>query len=138
MRKLILRPSPLQIYAEPLRFLERIKKDICGPIQPLCCLFRYSMVLIDASTRWYRMCLLSTCNHAFAKFIMQVIILKVNYPKYRIKNIRMDNAAKFLSWAFNDYCMAQEIKVQYSIPYTQNDLAEFLVKRIKFIAKPLL
>nr|ABE77200.1 putative copia reverse transcriptase [Sorghum bicolor] len=33
--KLILRPSHLKIRAEPLKFLERIQGDICGPIQPL-------------------------------------------------------------------------------------------------------
>jgi hypothetical protein len=36
----------------------------------------------------------------------QVIRLKVNYPEYRIKSIRMDNAAEFSSQAFNDYCIA--------------------------------
>jgi hypothetical protein len=40
MGKLILRPSPLKIHVEPLRFLERIQGDICGPIQSLCGLFR--------------------------------------------------------------------------------------------------
>jgi hypothetical protein len=50
-RKLILRPSSLKIQTEPLKFLERIQDDICGPIQPLCGPFRYFMVLIDASTR---------------------------------------------------------------------------------------
>jgi peptide/histidine transporter 3/4 len=50
--KLILRPSPLKIQAEPLKFLERIQGDICGPIQHLSEPFRYFMVLIDASTRW--------------------------------------------------------------------------------------
>jgi hypothetical protein len=41
--------------------------------------------------------------------------------------------------AFNDYCMAQEIKVQHSIlyVYTQNGLAESLIKRTKLIARPL-
>jgi hypothetical protein len=48
---------------------------------------------------------------------MQVIRLKANYPEYRIKSIRMDNAADFLSQAFNHYCMAQGIKVHHSIPY---------------------
>jgi hypothetical protein len=69
------------------------------------------MVLIDASTRWSHVCLLSTRNHAFTKFMSQVIRLKGNYPEYNIKSICMDNAAKFLSRAFNYYCMAQEIKV---------------------------
>jgi hypothetical protein len=48
--KLILRPSPLKIQVELLKFLERIPEDICGPIQPLCGLFKYFMVLIGAST----------------------------------------------------------------------------------------
>jgi hypothetical protein len=51
MGKLILRPSPLKIHAEPLKFLKRIQGDICGPIQPLCGPFRYFRVLVDASTR---------------------------------------------------------------------------------------
>jgi hypothetical protein len=104
MGKLILQPSSLKIHVEPLK-LEHIQGDICGPIQSLCGPFRYFMILIHTSTRWSHVCLLSTCNHASTKFMMQVIRLKVNYPKYRIKSIRMDNAAEFSSRAFNDYCM---------------------------------
>jgi transposase InsO family protein len=140
MGKLILRPSPLKIHAEALRFLERIQEDICGPIQPLCGPFRYFMVLIDASTRWSHVCLLSTCNHAFTKFMTQVIRSKADYPKYSIKSIHMDNVAEFSSRAFNNYCMTQGIEVRHSVPYvhTQNSLAESLIKRIKLIARPLL
>jgi hypothetical protein len=66
--------------------------------------------------------------------------LKANYPEYRLQSIRLDNAIEFSSRAFNDYCMAQEIEVQYSLSYvhTQNGLAEYLIKRIKLIARPLL
>jgi hypothetical protein len=78
MGKLILWTSLLKIHAEPLRLLERIQGDIYGPIQLLCGHFRYLMVLIDASARWSHACLLSTSNHAFAKFMMQVIRLKAN------------------------------------------------------------
>jgi hypothetical protein len=67
MEKLILQPSPLKIHVESLSFLERIQGDICGPIQPLCGLFRYFTVLIDAYTIWSHVCLLSTRNHAFVK-----------------------------------------------------------------------
>jgi hypothetical protein len=49
--KLILRPWPLKIHTKPLKFLETIQCDICGPIQPLSGLFRYFMVLLDTSTR---------------------------------------------------------------------------------------
>jgi hypothetical protein len=98
------------------------------------------MVLIDTSTRWSHVCLLSTHNHAFAKFMTQVIRLKVNYPEYRIKSICMDNTVEFSSKTFNDYCMAQGIEVQHYVPYihTQNGWAESLIKRIKLIASPLL
>jgi hypothetical protein len=67
--KLILRPSPIKIKVEPLKFLEQIQGDICGPIKPLSGPFRYFMVLIDISMRWSHVCLLSTRNHAFAKFM---------------------------------------------------------------------
>jgi transposase InsO family protein len=72
--------------------------------------------------------------------MMQVIRLKANYPEYRIKSIRMDNAAEFSSRAFNDYCIAKGIEVQHSVPYvhTQNGLTESLIKRIKLIASLLL
>ena len=120
--KLILRPSYHKIHAEPLKFLERIQENICGPIQPLSGSFRYFMVLIDASTQWSHVCLLSTRNHAFAKIMSQIIKLKAHYPEHRIQSIRMDNAAEFSSQAFNDYCMALGIEVQHSVPYvhTQN------------------
>jgi hypothetical protein len=45
--KLIVRPSPLNIKMEPLKFLERIQGDIYGLLSEP---FRYFMVLIYAST----------------------------------------------------------------------------------------
>ena len=67
--KLIIRPSLTKIAFEPPAFLERIQGDICGPIHPPSGSFRYFMVLIDASTRWSHVCLLSTRNVAFAKLL---------------------------------------------------------------------
>jgi hypothetical protein len=78
--KLITRPSLLKIRDESPIFLQRIQGDICGPIQPLSGPFRYFMVLIDASTRWSYVDLLSTRNHAFSKLIAQIIRLKASFP----------------------------------------------------------
>jgi hypothetical protein len=50
MGKLISRPPPLKIHVEPLKFLECIQGDICGPIKPLSRLFMYFMMLADRST----------------------------------------------------------------------------------------
>ena len=84
--KLILRPPYLKINAEPLQLLERIQGDICGSINPLSGPFRYFMVLIDASTRWSHVYLLSTRNHAFARFIAQIIKLRAHHPDTCNKN----------------------------------------------------
>ncbi|WP_265645620.1 hypothetical protein, partial [Escherichia coli] len=63
--KLITGPSPVKLDKESHAFLERIQGDICGPIHPPCGPFHYFMVLIDASSRWSYVCLLSTRNVAF-------------------------------------------------------------------------
>ena len=98
------------------------------------------MVLIDASTQWSHVCLLSTRNHAFAKLIAQIIRIKASFTEHHIKSIRMDNTSEFSFRAFNDYCMAQGIEVHHSFTYvhTQNGLAESLIKRIKIIARLML
>ena len=101
--KLITKPSYLKLNVESLGFRKRIQGDIYGPIHPLSGPFRYFMVLIDASTQWSHVCLLSTQNHAFAKLIAQIIRLHASFPENRIKAIRMDNAREFTSKAFNDY-----------------------------------
>jgi hypothetical protein len=86
-RKLNLRPSHLKVQAEPLKFLERILGDICGRIQSSSGSFRYFMALIDASTRWSHVCLLSTRNHAFANIMAQLIKLKFHFPEHQIQSI---------------------------------------------------
>ena len=85
--KLVIRPSQLKVDAESPSFLQRIQGDICGPIQPLCGPFRYFMVLVDASTRWSHVCLLSTWNVAFARLLAQIIKLRAQFPDYPIKSI---------------------------------------------------
>ena len=100
----------------------------------------FRSVLIDASTRWSHVCLLSTMNHAFAKLVAQIIKLRANFPDSRIKSIRMDNAGEFTSKSFDDYCLALGIQVEHLVPHvhTQNGLAESLIKKIKLIARTLL
>ena len=71
--KMITRPSPVKVATESPAFLERIQGDICGPINPSCGPFQYFMILIDASTRWSHVCLLSTRNIAFVRLLAQII-----------------------------------------------------------------
>ncbi|KAJ9540031.1 hypothetical protein OSB04_026537 [Centaurea solstitialis] len=121
------------------QFLERIQGDICGPIQPTCGPFKYFMVLVDASTRWSHVALLSTRNAAFPKLLAQIIKLRAHHPDYPIKSIRLDNAAEFTSKTFDDYCMTLGIDVEHPVAYvhSQNGLAEALIKRLQIIARTL-
>ena len=138
--KLITRPSPLKVAKESPSFLERIQGDICGPIHPPSGPFQYFMVLIDASSKWSNICLLSTRNLAFAKLLAQIIKLRAHFPDHPIKQIRLDNAGEFTSQSFNDFCQATGIEVEHSVAHvhTQNGLAESLIKRVQWIARPLL
>ncbi|CAM9000605.1 unnamed protein product [Rhodiola kirilowii] len=138
--KFITRPFVTKVNAESPMFLERIQGDICGPIAPPCGPFRYFMVLIDASTRWSHVSLLSTRNVAFARLLAQLIKLRAHYPDQPIKRIRLDNAGKFTSKSFNDYCTSIGIVIEHPVAHvhTQNGLAESLIKRLQLIARPLL
>ena len=111
--KLITRPSPMKVNIESPQFLECIHEDICGPIHPSSGLFRYFMVLIR---------------------------LRVQFLDYHIKAIRLDNAGEFTSQAFNYYCLSIGIKVEHFVAHvhTQNALAKSFIKRLQFIARPLL
>ena len=98
------------------------------------------MVLIDASTIWSHVCLLSKRNVAFARLLAQMIKLRVQVPDYPIKTIRLDNVDEFTSQTLNDYCMSIGINIKHPIAHvhTQNGLAESLIKRLQLIARPLL
>ena len=116
--KLIVRPSFTKIISESPIFLEIIHGDICGPIHPPYGQFRYFMILIDASTRWSYVCILSTCNVAFARLLAQIIRLWAQFPNYPIKTIRLDNDAKFTSQTFIDYCMSIGINIEHHVTHT--------------------
>ena len=95
--KLIVRPSFRKVTFKSLVFLERIHRDICGPIHPPCGSFHYFLVLIDAFMRWSHVCLLSTLNVAFSRLLTQMIKLRVQFLDYPIKAIRLDNGGEFTS-----------------------------------------
>ena len=138
--KLIVRSSINKIMCESPVFLERIHGYIRGPIHPPCGPFRYFMVLIDASTRWSHVCLLSTRNVPFVRLIAQIIKLRAHFSDYPIKTIRLDNAGEFTSKTFNNFCMSIGINVEHYVAHvhTQNGLAESLIKRLQLIGRPLL
>ena len=138
--KLIIRPSFAKVTFESPAFLEHIQGDIYGPIHPPSRPFRYFIVLIDASTRWSHVCLLSSRNVPFARSLAQIIRLRAQFPDHPIKTIRLDNAGEFSSQTFLDYCMSIGIDVQHPVAHvhSQNGLAESFIKCLQLIARPLL
>ena len=98
------------------------------------------MVLIDMSTRWSHICLLSTQNVAFARLLAQIIRLRTQLPDHSIKTICLYNAGAFLSQAFCNYCMSLVLDVQYLVAHvhTHNRLLESFIKRLQLIARQLL
>ena len=98
------------------------------------------MILIDASTRCSHICLLSTCNVAFARLFVQMIILWAQFLNYPIKTIHLDNVGKFTSQTFIDYCMSIGMNIEHPVAHThtQNGLAKPFIKCLQLIARLLL
>ena len=84
--------------------------------------------------------MLSSRNQTFARLLAQIIRLRVHFPNFPIKKIRLDNAGEFTSQAFNDYCMSIGIDIEHPVAHVhmQNGLAESFIKRLKLIARPML
>ena len=90
------------------------------------------MVLIDASTRWSHVCLLSIRNVAFSRLLAQITKLRAQFLNYPIKTIRLDNAGEFTSQTLNDYCISIRINIEHHVAHfhTQHGLVESLIKRL--------
>ena len=114
--KLIIRPSSTKVTFDSPAFLKCIKGDICGHIHPPCGPFHYFMVLIDASTRWSHVGLLSSRNVAFARLLAQIIQFKAQFLDHPIKTILFDNASEFSS----QYCMSIGIDVQHPVAHVHS------------------
>ncbi|KAM1077779.1 hypothetical protein ACFX19_025523 [Malus domestica] len=97
------------------------------------------MVVVDASTYWSHVCLLSTRNTAFSKLLAQIIKLRAHHLDYSIKSIQLDNVGEFASNTFDDYCMSIGVEVEHFVPYvhTQNSLAEAFIERLRMITRSL-
>ena len=106
-------------------FLKHIQGDICGSTHPPSGPFCYFMVLIDVSSQWSHVCLLSTRNVAFARLLTKIIWLMAQFLDHPIKTICLDTASEFLPQAFCNFYMSFGIDVQYPVAHvhTHNGLA---------------
>ena len=93
------------------------------------------MILIDVFTMWSNVCLISTRNVAFTRFLAHMIRLRAQFLDYPIKIINLDNVDEFTSQTFIDYCMSVEINIEHLVAHThtQNGLVESFIKRLQLI-----
>ena len=82
----------------------------------------------------------SSRNVAFARLLAQIIRLRTQFPDHPIKTIHLDNVGEFSSQAFLDYYISIGTDVQHHVAHVhfQNGLAEFFIKCLQLIARPLL
>ena len=75
-------------------------------------------------------------NIVFSRLLAQIIKSWAQFLDYPIKSIRLDNASEFTSQTFTDYCISVGINIEHLVAhtYTQNGLAESLIKRLQLIA----
>lgn len=123
-RKIYSQPIPSKIVFEFLTFLQRIQGDIYRPIHPSSGSFNYFIIWIGASTQWSHIYLSSTRNVAFARLVVQIIVLRVQFLDYLIKSLRLVN--KFTSKKFDYYCTSTGIDIEHLIlhVHAQNRLVE--------------
>ena len=121
-------------------FLSLLHSDICGPISPQCGPFRYFMVVIDSTSRYFHVILLTSRNEVFPKLLILLTKLRNQFPDFNIKTIRFDNAAEFTSSLLLDYLQSLGISIETSVAHAhmQNGMAESLIKRLQIVIRTLL
>lgn len=124
----VVRPSSSKIVRESPMFLQRAQGDVCGAIH------------IPRRPLQSHVCLLSTCNIAFARYIAQIMRLKAQFADYPIKIIRLDNVDEFTYKTFDDYCTSIRVDIEHPVPHVhlQNGLNESLIKQLQIITRTLL
>ena len=121
--------------------LERIDFDIGGPYTPATiqnC--RYTLLGVDFASRKGAVSLIKSKNEAYKHILIHLFKWIEIHPDKRIRVIRLDNAGEFKSRAFKQFCDANGIEIQYSIPYEHqtNGIAESFVKKITTVARTVL
>jgi len=126
---------------DTLPFLHLLHVDVCGPISPNSGPFKYFMVIIDSSSRYFHIALLKSRNDVYPKLLVLIIKLRNQFPDFTIKRIRFDNAAEFSSSSLlESYLSSIGIEIEFSVSYAhnQNGMAEALIKRLQLILRSIL
>jgi hypothetical protein len=106
--------------------LDLIHSDGCGPMSVQSVSgFNYYMIFIDDYSRKTWIYFLKTKDEVFNRF-REFRALVENQSGTRIQVLRLDNGGAYTSNEFVEYCVAEGIKKELTIPYNpqQNGVAE--------------
>ncbi|TPX45193.1 DNA-directed DNA polymerase [Synchytrium endobioticum] len=137
--KLIEQPYSLSV-DKGYQMLERVDVDIQGPLSPPSDGNSYVLITVDYRSRLGMIDLLPSRSQAFAAILACIYKMQAHHPNLQPRVIRIDNALEFRSNRFNEYCIANGIRVEYSPPYVSqlNGIAEAYNKKIQHVGRSLL
>jgi transposase InsO family protein len=106
--------------------LDLIHSDVCGPMSMESVSgFKYFVLFIDDYSRKTWIFFLKTKDEVFDRF-REFRALVENQTGRRIRVLRSDNGGEYTSKEFVEYCAAEGIKKELTVPYNpqQNGVAE--------------
>ncbi len=109
------------------RKLERVYSDVAGPSRTKSLIeeHRYAINFIDDNTRYTALYTLKNKSDAL-KFFQKFIAEHGHPNELEIGGIRSDNGGEYTSEQFQQFCLDNKIKREFTIPHTpqQNGVAE--------------
>lgn len=114
------------------RPLELVHSDVCGAFTPAAWNGkRFFVTFTDDFTHFCAVYLLTTKDEVFEAF-QQYTSMAENHFDRKIARIRCDNGGEYVSNDFSEYCKANGVTMEKTIPYTpqQNGVSERLNRTI--------
>ena len=117
---------PKEATFQATEILQLVHSDVCGPFRTSSLGgARYFVTFIDDFSRKTWIYFIANKSQVLTKFRHLVNLLKTSTGKL-IQTLRSDNGGEYTSTAFQDYCLANGIKREFTPPYTpqRNGVAE--------------
>jgi transposase InsO family protein len=106
--------------------MELVHGDLCGPISPATPRGnRYFLLLVDDLSRYMWVAAIPSKDHAMA-VIKDIQAWAEGESGLKLKALRTDHRGEFTTMEFADYCAADDMHRQHTVPYCPqyNDVVE--------------
>jgi hypothetical protein len=97
--------------------MELVHGDLCGPISPATSRGnRYFLLLVDDLSRYMRVAAIRSKDHAMA-VIKDIQAWAEGESGLKLKALHTDHRGEFTTMEFADYCAAEDMHRQHTVPY---------------------